>query len=395
MKQREPSSALNNWIELSGERLAANFHAIQTAAGPETTVLGVIKANAYGHGAEACAPILVRAGATWLGVTCASEGVRVRHALTAAGIPNDLQPQILIMCGFLPPDVPLLRAHALTPLVWNEEHVAWLTPNPGLRVHVEVDTGMGRQGVSPGTSFATLLKRAAAAGLIVDGIFTHFCSSEVADSQVTALQQRRFEDVVTQIAQSGLKPSWLHAGNTSAVDNPTPSPGWIHALAESIGARALVRTGLGLYGYALPIENASAATPPHLGQRLQPVLTWKAHVLAVRDLAPGETVGYNATFTAPGPMRVALLPVGYADGLRRELSAPAGRPGGWVMLRGQRAPILGRISMNLTVVDVTDIAQVAANDEAVVLGDGITADEHARLASTISYEILCGIHPCG
>ena len=154
----------------------------------------------------------------------------------------------------------------------------------------------------------------------------------------------------------------------------------------------MVRSGLALYGYTLPIAGDG---PAHLRPRLEPVLTWIARVLSVRDLALGATVGYNATFTAEAPMRVALLPVGYADGLRRELSSKNGKPRGWVVLHGARAPILGRISMNLTVVDVTRILAVRAGDRAIVLGPGIDADEHARLAHTISYEILCGIHPCG
>jgi alanine racemase len=111
----------------------------------------------------------------------------------------------------------------------------------------------------------------------------------------------------------------------------------------------------------------------------------------VRDVAAGDTVGYNAMFTAPGPMRLALLPVGYADGLRRELGSTNARPGGWVMVGGERAAIVGRVSMNLTMVDVTEIEGVQVGDEVVVLGDGVTADDHARVAGTISYEILCGV----
>ena len=118
-------------------------------------------------------------------------------------------------------------------------------------------------------------------------------------------------------------------------------------------------------------------------------------MLATRSIAAGDTVGYNAIFTAEHAMQVALLPVGYADGLRRELSSTNKKLGGWVMLHGRRAAILGRISMNLTVVDVTGIDGVKPGDEAIVLGEGITADDHAHLASTIAYEILCGIHPCG
>jgi alanine racemase len=209
---------------------------------------------------------------------------------------------------------------------------------------------------------------------------------------LTQLQERRFEQAVVQVREAGLRPRWVHAGNSSAVDNPAQEWPWLVELAASVGARAMVRPGIALYGYCLPIEGDAQA---HVRPVLQPVMTWKARVLAVRDLAAGETIGYNATFTAKEPMRVALLPVGYADGLRRELSSCGQEPGGWVMVRGKRAWVLGRVSMNLTVVDVTGIAGVVAGDEVVVLGPGVTADDHARLAGTIAYEILCGVKPCG
>ncbi len=357
------------------------------AAGGDTEILAVVKANAYGHGAEACSVALVRAGARWLGVTCAAEGVRVRQALRTAGLDAD----ILVMCGFLPADVPSFAEHALVPVLWTSEQVQALTPHPGLRVHVEIDTGMGRQGVSPGPEMERLLEAFQSAKLALDGVFTHFCSSEIAASELTQRQERLFESAVEQIISAGLRPRWIHAGNTSTVDNPAQDWPWLAELARQQGARAMVRTGLALYGYCLPIEGqASPDLRPHLRPQLLPVLTWKAHVLAVHCLAAGQTVGYNATFTAEHPMRVALLPVGYADGLRRELS---GR--GWVTLHSRRAQILGRISMNLAVVDLTGIPNVAVGDAAVLLGEGITAEDHARLAGTIAYEILCGIHPCG
>ena len=378
---------MNNWIEVSEQRLGSNLHAIQAAA-LDATVLAVIKANAYGHGAELCAPILVRAGATWLGVTCASEGARVRKTLRRAGLEAD----ILVMSGFLPEDAAPIHQHGLTPVLWTEEQIGWLSDFPGTRVHVEVDTGMGRQGVSPGAALEELFAAIDRSGLVVDGVFTHFCSSERAGEEITARQQERFSRVIGQVQRIGLRPAWVHAANTSAVDNPVPGGAWLERTAAELGARILVRTGLSLYGYCLPIENSGA---PRLQPALQPVMTWKAHVLAVRNLAQGETVGYNATFTAEQPMRVALLPVGYADGLRRELSSAGGQPRAWAMLHGQRAAILGRVSMNLTVVDVSSIPEVRAGDEAVILGDGMTADDHARLAGTIAYEILCGVHPCG
>ena len=374
---------MNNWVEISEANLAWNLRAIQAAAGAETEVLAVVKANAYGHGAEACSVALVRAGGRWLGVTCAAEGVRVRQALRSAGLAAD----ILIMCGFLPADVPQIAEHALVPVLWTPAQVEALAPHAGLRVQVEIDTGMGRQGVRPGLELERLLHAIRAGKLALDGVFTHFCSAEAAGSDLTQRQERRFASAVAQVIRSGLQPRWMHAGNSSAVDNPAQDWPWLPELARKAGARAMVRPGLALYGYCLPIEGPAAA---HLRPELRPVMTWKAHVLAVHCLAAGETVGYNATFTANRAMPVALLPVGYADGLRRELS---GR--GWVMLGGQRAPILGRISMNLTVVDVSGIPNVAVGDAAILLGEGMTAEDHAQLADTITYEILCGIHPCG
>ncbi len=379
--------ALNNWIEISAPNLTANFHTLQHAAGSATEILAVVKANAYGHGAADCAPILVRAGARWLGVTNATEGAAVRQALSW----QSLEANILVMSGFLPEDVSLIASHNLTPVVWTLDHIAWLAGTT-TRIHVEVDTGMGRQGVSPGRPLDALFTAIRASSLTFDGLFTHFCCSEVAQSEQTALQQRRFEPAVRAAESYSLKPRWLHAGNSSAIDNPSEPTTWLTTLAGTIGAHAMVRSGLALYGYALPIEGG---VPAHVRPKLQPVMTWRAAVLATRELAPGDTVGYSATFTATSAMRVALLGAGYADGLRRELSGNAEGTGGWVILEGERCPILGRVSMNLTVVDITHLAEIQRGASATLLGPGITADDHATLAHTIPYEILCGIHPCG
>jgi alanine racemase len=379
------------WVEVSEERLAANFRAVSEAAGAETIVLAVVKANAYGHGAERCSVMLARAGARWLGVTCAGEGMRVRRALDAVGfVRGDARtPEILVMCGFLPEDVAAIVEHGLTPVIWTAEHVGWLRNAAPMRVHVEVDTGMGRQGVEPGRALDELLAEISDAGLMLDGIFTHFCASEVAHSELTQTQERRFEAAVAQVRARGLTLAWVHAGNSSTVDNPAQAWPWLAELAKTVGARAMVRSGIAMYGYCLPIEGDDV--PSQVRAKLQPVMQWKTRVLAVRELAAGETVGYGATFAATSPMCVALLPVGYADGLRRELSSTNERAGGWVMVRGKKAAILGRVSMNLTVVDITGITGVAAGDEAVLLGDGVTAEDHARLAATVPYEILCGV----
>jgi alanine racemase len=225
---------------------------------------------------------------------------------------------------------------------------------------------------------------------------THFASAEVAGSPQTRSQRQRFEDAIAAVAASGLQPAWLHAGNSSILDNQGTDENlaWLRSLAASIGARPMVRSGIALYGYCLPIEKAAPDAVVHHKVRpgLAPLMTWKTQVIALRDVQAGDAIGYNGIFTAQRAMRLALLPVGYSDGLRRELSGSNSKPGGWVMVHGQRAAIVGRVSMNLTVVDVTEIPGVALGDEVIVLGDGVTADDHAHLAHTISYEIVCGVH---
>ena len=387
---------MTSWIENSEERLTANFRAIQQAVGDQTAVLAVVKANAYGHGIEQCSLTLARAGAPWLGVNGVSEGAQVRRALAETGLAPAAQPAILLMCGFLPEDVEAIAQHTLTPVVWIPEQVGWLQ-GTGLAVHIEVDTGMARQGVTPGVEMDELLGEIAAAGLTLDGVMTHFCAAEVAHSALTQTQERRFEAAIAQVRSKGLAPRWVHAGSSSSVDNPAQASPWLVDLANSVGARSMVRCGCALYGYCVPIDGPDAVSvPSKLRASLKPVMTWKTRILSLRDLAAGEAVGYNATFTAPAPMHLAMIPVGYADGLRRELSGTDTRPGGWVILRGRdgsehQAAIVGRVSMNLTMVDVTAIPGVRIGDEVILLGDGITAEDHARLAQTIPYEILCGV----
>ena len=392
---------MKNWVEISERRLLANYRLLAVAAGSETAVLAVVKANAYGHGAGVCAPVLARAGVEWLGVTDAAEGLAVCEAVAAL----EKRPQIMVMSGTLWEEAEAVVRHGLTPVVWSQQQMEWLAAAvhqrggdaEPLRVHLEIDTGMARQGVAPGEELHTLLhwlKRQP--HLRLDGVMTHFASSEVAGSPMTLAQRRRFEEAIAAVASAGLRPSWVHAGNSSTVDNQGAEENlvWLRSLAAGLGARSMVRAGIALYGYCLPIERADSgdgAVDAQVRPRLQPLMTWKTRVIGLRDVQAGDTVGYNAIFTAQRPMRLALLPVGYADGLRRELSGSNARPGGWTMVRGRRAAIVGRVSMNLTVVDVTEIPGVAVGDEVVVLGDGVTADDHARLANTIAYEIVCGV----
>lgn len=386
---------MKSWVEVSEARLAANYKLLQEAAGGTTAVLAVVKANAYGHGARVCAPVLARAGAEWLGVTDVAEGGVVRLALEAERV---RQPEIMVMCGLLEEDADAVVEHGLTAVVWTLQQMEWLSEAVARRgggsrlpVHVEVDTGMARQGVLPGENLRTLLDWLKQQDrLRLDGVMTHLASSEVAGSAQTTAQRRRFAQAIKEVAATDLQAVWVHAGNTSTVDNRDGEENllWLQKLAASVGARPMVRTGIGLYGYCLPVEGEAK---PEVRGQLLPVMRWKTRVIGVREVQAGDTVGYNGTFAAPRPMRLALLPIGYADGLRRELSGSDAKAGGWVMLHGQRAAIVGRVSMNLTIVDVSGIADASVGDEAMLLGDGVTADDHARLAQTIAYEIMCGV----
>ena len=392
---RVVAESTRSWLEIDETRLLGNYRVVREAAGANADVLAVIKANAYGHGLEECAVALVRADGLaserpfWLGVADAAEGVRVRRALQMAGLSHNAT-EILTLYGVVHDDVRAIAEHGLTPVVWTQQQVELLRGS-GARVHVEMETGMSRQGVRPGASLDALLRSIELAGLKLDGVMTHFHSAEIAGSERTREQKARFEAAVAQVRAAGLKPRWIHAGSSSSVD-VGEDPAWLAKLAESVGACAMVRSGIALYGYCLPAEGVASC----IRARLQPVMTWKTRVLDVREMAAGETIGYDATFTAKRAMCVALLPVGYADGLRRELSGTNDRPGGWVMARAsdgamRQANIVGRVSMDLTTVDVTDVDWVRVGDEVVLLGDGITADDHARIAGTIAYEILCGI----
>jgi len=391
---------VTSWVEISERRLRANYRLLVEAAGGNSAVLAVVKANAYGHGAGVCAPVLAKAGAEWLGVANAVEGVAVREVLAADGVVYEEQPRILVMSGLQDVDAEAVVLRGLTPVVWEQEQMkrlaAAVEQHGGdaarLPVHLEVDTGMARQGVAPGEGLRALLhwlKRQPQ--IVLDGVMTHFASPEEAGSPQTLVQRARFAEAIAAVEEAGLRPAWVHAGSSSTVDNQdgTANLAWLRSLAARIGARSMVRSGVALYGYCLPIEGAVVEAKVRCG--LQPVMSWKTRVIGLREVQAGDTVGYNAIFTAERPMRLALLPIGYSDGVRRELSGSNVRSGGWVMVKGQRAAIVGRVSMNLTVVDVTEIPGVAVGDEVVMLGDGVTADDHARLANTIAYEIVCGV----
>jgi alanine racemase len=231
----------------------------------------------------------------------------------------------------------------------------------------------------------------------MEGVFTHLSSSEVRDAAQTVIQLERLQralDLLKTEDGEVLMPEWIHIANSSALDEGSTTE-WLRRVAAALRANILVRPGISLYGYCLEMENENGGLPStgDLAPQLRPVLTWKTRILATREIAAGQTVGYGATFAPDRPMRLALLPIGYSDGFRREASSGTGDDWarGWVRIAGQRAPVVGRVSMNLTVVDITSIPEAGEGLEVTLLGDGVTAEDHARWCGTISYEILCGI----
>jgi len=376
---------VKSWVEISGKRLVENLRAVQAItnvhAGAET--LGVVKANAYGHDAAIVARVLVKAEVRWLGVADVEEGVRVR-GVVGDGV------RLLVMCVLEEADCKEVVEHDLTPVVWTVEHVAMLeraaeAAGRVVRVHLEIDTGMARQGADSEWVAVVAERLARSKWVRCEGVMSHLVAAEVEGSAVTERQRARFSEAVQVAVDKGVRVEWLHLGATSAVDEGS-TLGWMQELAAGVGARVMVRPGIALYGYCLPIDTGRAGG---LCGHVQPVLTWKTRVIGLREIGAGDTVGYGATFTAKSLMKLALLPVGYADGLRRAASSGVGD--GWVMIGGRRAAVVGRVSMNLVTVDVTDLEGVAVGDEVVLLGEGVTGDDHARWSGTISYEILCGI----
>lgn len=365
------------WAEISRSNLLHNFRSLRAVAAP-AALLAVVKANAYGHGTVACSQVLTREHQAWLGVTSMDEAIVVR-----ASCPDV---DLLSMGGLWPGEAEAALRHRLTPFVWEPFHLeeAARIGRP-ISIHLEIDTGMSRQGVRLDALAGLLDKLQALPSLRLDGVGTHFHSPEILDSPSNDDQLKRFVTAVDTIFARGMRPRWIHAGNSASLLNQFSST--LVDLARKVGAAAMLRPGLALYGYA---PRFTGGGRPALCDNLMPVLGWKSRVTSLRTIRPGETAGYDATFRATRPTKLALLPVGYADGLNRLLSNR-----GSVLLGGRRAPIAGRISMDLTIVDVTDISGVEIGDEAVLIGtqgtETITAYDHADIAGTIPYEILCNI----
>ena len=365
------------WADVCLGNLRQNYRAIRNYVGNGVTVCAVVKAYAYGHGAVECSKALEAEGATWLGVTSLDEAIPLREEGIAA--------RILLMTGFWRGEEEEIVRLGLTPTIWEIGHVELLeraAARVGVAqhaIHLKLDTGMGRLGAAFEALPPIIAALKSSPHLKLEGFATHLASSEVLDAPSVAEQLRVFEEGRRVLREAGFNPPLVHAANTSAVISHHES--W----------NTMVRPGLALYGYHLPFERAGReVSGAGLKLALKAVLTWKTRILSLRDMRAGQALGYGGTYVTKAPARIAVLPVGYADGLNRGLSA-----GGRVIVREHYAPIVGRISMDLTLADVTGIPGVAVADEVVLLGshDGLSVDarEHAELAHTIPYEILCAI----
>ena len=383
-----------NWAEVSLSGLRHNFGVVQEHVGAGVTICAVVKCNAYGHGVEECAPALEQAGAKWFGVTSTDEGIVLREV----GVTG----RILVLCGLYAGEEEEVLRHSLTPAVFRLDQaqaLARAADRMGLTrpvaIHLQIDTGMARLGspLADLDAFAEGVKRLPQIEL--EGVFSHLASSEVLDDEHAAHQIANYDAALHALANHGLHPPLRHLANSGAVEG---RPNTWHNF---------VRPGLLLYGYEYGLsrhDGAPVDEVPHLP--LKPVLSWKTHVLGLRDVPAGQPLGYGGAYVTPAPARIAAVSVGYGDGLSRKVSVRNGHDParchihpsvghGEVLIRGQRAPIVGRVSMDLTLIDVTHVPGVSIEDEVVLIGcsgdEQITAWDLARSSDTVVYETLCNL----
>ena len=361
-----------SWVEVSRQQIAANFQAIRKVVGPEVEIMPVVKADAYRHGAIEVSRTLETQGARWLAVSNTEEGVTLREA--------GIRARILVMADFLPFAREALLEHDLTPVIHSLEDLAEfnrlaVARGRQCRCHLKIDSGMGRLGVradAPGIGDAIL----AAKSLEVEGLMSHFASASNYQTSQTEDQMTMFDSVVNSLSAVGVHPGLIHLSSTIPV-----------AYGRKQCWRRMVRPGHAIYGYVSP---ARGNAPARILQ-VKPALAWRASVLSVKEVPAGALIGYGGMFRAPRPMRIAVLAAGYADGIPHRLSNR-----GSVIVDAKLCPIVGAVSMDLTTIDVTQCPETKVGDPVTLLGAegnvSIDAQQIAKLAGTISYGVLCGIH---
>jgi len=356
------------WVEIDLEAIAQNVRRIVEIVGPRVKVMAVLKADAYGHGAVKTARTALNNGAFSLGVACLGEAVTLRQTGITAPILN---------LGYTPAwQARGTVIHGVTATLFSIDVAQALSRaavdlNAEARVHVKVDTGMGRLGLLPLDVVTFMQEIIDLPGLNVEGIFTHFAIADSEDKSYTLNQLSRFKDVLTSLRMAGIEVPIVHAANSAA----------ILQLPES--HFDMVRLGIAMYGL-------NPSTQVKCPSGFRPALTFKTQIAQVKDLPVGSYISYGCTYCTSRPSRIAVIPVGYADGFRRAPSA-----WGEVLVRGQRAPIVGRVCMDQTMIDVTDIPGVRQGDDVVLIGrqgrDVITVEDVAERLGTINYEVVSEI----
>lgn len=361
--------------EISLDALGRNIGAFRRALPPGTKLLASVKANAYGHGVVETAREAVSAGADMLGVAFLDEAVQLRRAGIGAPI---------LVFGYVPPEgFPVARELDVSIAMFREDALEAAAAPPGtkpLRVHIKVDTGMGRLGVLPGEDAVRFIERALRTpGVEVEGMFTHFARADEADKSYTRLQYERFAEVAETVRRRGLDVPLIHLGNSAAgIDTPQ----W---------AGGMLRLGIGMYGL-YPSEEVGKTRI-----ELEPVMTLKTEIVMTKTAPPGWGISYGTRYVTRGAERIGTLPVGYADGYSRMLTGKAE-----ALVRGVRVPVLGTICMDqcMIALDPADRAEgfagpVEAGEEVVLIGrqggETISAGEIASRLGTIHYEIVCMI----
>jgi len=362
-------------VNIDTDALAFNFHSAKKFIGRDVKYMAVVKGNAYGHSAVECSRRLEAEGIDWLAVALAEEAFELR----AAGI--DIP--ILCLRGSNGTSPEKLLAARVTPVLFQCEKIAEFSAaakklGQKVNVHIKIDTGMGRVGVRFDEIDAVVAELTRCDSLNVGGLMTHFAAADGTDAASldhTSLQRRRFYECVEKFEQAGLKPDVTDLANSpAAVSHP-----------ETRGN--MVRLGGILYGLIDDVLPPGIPRP-----ETRPVMSLRSYVSSIKTILPGDSIGYGRTFIASDERRIATVPIGYADGLMRTLSNK-----GTAIVAGKRAPIVGRVSMDWTTLDVTGIENVRIGTPATFIGseagERISAEEMAAQAGTISYEVTCGISP--
>ena len=358
---------VSTWVEVDLDRFAANLRAIRSVVGGSCELLLVAKADAYGHGAREMAAAAEREGVSQLGVATLHEGLQLR--LAGCELP------IVSLSPLLTAEIDDAVAHGIDPTVADDEFARMLSEaaqraHRPVRFHVEIDTGMGRIGVREGQAEEFVARVAALPGLRLASIYTHFPDADADDLSFARAQASSFGALVDRLAARGLRPPRVHASNSAGTVN----------LPEA--RLDLVRVGLIAYGIHPPRDAAQLA--------LAPVMSLRSRLVQVRDLPAGTPISYGRTFVTSRPSCIGVVPIGYGHGYSWLLSNR-----GQMLVRGRRAPIVGRVTMDLTMIDLTDVPGVQSGDEVVLFGeqDGATlrVEEVAAWSETLAYEILCTI----